>query len=186
MAVAVAVPRLSLSLSLSLDIIALTINVSRPILPSPVLDQFTKDGIVVDKAIGFWLNRVYQASRAEMYRAFREQGEDVTPEQWMVLIRLWEREGQSQAELSDGTLRDAPTISRILGTMEERGWVTRKSSPSDGRVRSVYLTEGGRALRKKLVPVARTLVERLLHGIEPAEVDEMRRTLRRMFENLTG
>ncbi|NUP05655.1 MAG: MarR family transcriptional regulator [Polyangiaceae bacterium] len=150
-----------------------------------MLDQFTKDGIVVEKAIGFWINRVYQASRGEMYRAFREQGEDVTPEQWMILIRLWERDGPSQAELSEGTLRDAPTISRILKTMEEHGLIERRASAEDARARAVHLTERGRRLRKKLVPVARALVARLTAGIEPSDVETTRRTLQRMFENVS-
>ena len=150
-----------------------------------MLDQFTRDGIIVEKAIGFWISRVYQVSRGELYRAFREKGEDITPEQWMVLIRLWEKEGQSQAELSDGTLRDAPTMSRILRTMEEHDLVVRRLSADDGRARAVHLTERGRALRKKLVPVARDLVERLAAGIPAADIEVTRRTLRRMFENLT-
>jgi DNA-binding MarR family transcriptional regulator len=150
-----------------------------------VLDQFSRDGIIVEKAIGFWISRVYQVSRGELYRAFREKDEDITPEQWMVLIRLWEKEGQSQAELSDGTLRDPPTMSRILRTMEEHDLVVRRPSADDGRARAVHLTERGRALRKKLVPVARDLVERLVSGIPAADIEVTRRTLRRMFENLT-
>ncbi len=149
-----------------------------------MLEQFSADGIVVDKAIGFWLNRVYQRTRSEMYRLFAEQGEEITPEQWMVLIRLWERDGLSQAEVSDATLRDAPTMSRILRTMEQRGLVQRERSAKDGRVQLVKLTRHGRALKDKLVPVVRSLVERSLRGIEARDVAQLRKTLQRMFENL--
>jgi MarR family transcriptional regulator, organic hydroperoxide resistance regulator len=151
-----------------------------------VLDQFEGDRVNVDKAIGFWLNRVYQRSRTEMFRLFAEQGEDVTPEQWMVLIRLWEREGLAQAELSDLTLRDAPTMSRIVRGMEERDMVERRRSAEDGRVQLVFLTEHGRALQKKLVPVARGLVERMVRGVAKADLATTRRSLERMFENLEG
>lgn len=147
-------------------------------------DQFTEDGIIVDKAIGFWINRVYQRSRTEMYRLFAEQGEDITPEQWMVLIRLWERDGISQAEVSDATLRDAPTMSRILKTMEQRGIVERRRSPEDARIQFVFLTRHGRALKKKLVPEVRSLVERMLQGIPPKDLEGLRKTLKQMFENL--
>lgn len=149
-----------------------------------MLDQFSEDGIVVEKAIGFWLNRVYQRTRSEMYRLFAEQGEDVTPEQWMVLIRLWERDALSQSDLTDLTLRDAPTISRIVRVMEQRGWVTRKKSRADARVQLVCLTAKGRALEKKLVPVVRKLVERTARGIDPDDIAHLRNTLKRMFENL--
>ena len=149
-----------------------------------MLDQFSEDGIVVEKAIGFWLNRVYQRTRSEMYRVFAEHGEDVTPEQWMVLMRLWERDGLSQSEVSDLTLRDAPTMSRILRVMEQRGYVERRTSRDDARVHRVHLTRHGRALKKKLVPLVRELVERTAHGIDPADIAHLRRTLKRMFENL--
>ena len=149
-----------------------------------MLDQFSQDGIVVEKAIGFWLNRVYQRTRSEMYRLFAEQGEDVTPEQWMVLIRLWERDALSQSDLTDLTLRDAPTISRIVRVMEQRGWVARKKSRADARVQLVCLTTKGRALEKKLVPVVRKLVERTARGIDAGDIAHLRNTLKRMFENL--
>jgi DNA-binding MarR family transcriptional regulator len=151
-----------------------------------MLDQFEGDGIVVDKAIGFWIQRVYQRSRGEMYRLFREQGVEMTPEQWMVILRLWEADGPSQSDLCEATLRDAPTMSRILATMERSGLVVRRPAPDDARARHVFLTKEGRALRKKLVPVARGLVERMVRGIHEEDLAAMRRTLIRMFENLEG
>ncbi|HKU38367.1 MAG TPA: MarR family transcriptional regulator [Polyangiales bacterium] len=147
-------------------------------------DQFTADGIVVDNAIGFWIHRVYQASRNEMFRRFREHGEDVTPEQWAVLIRLWERDGQSQTELTESTFRDRPTMSRILDGMEGRGLLARHVDERDSRVRIVRLTRRGKSLQHKLVPVAKDIVERLVAGIDEAALLTTRATLRQMFANL--
>lgn len=148
-------------------------------------DQFVDGGIVVENALGFWIHRVYQASRNEMFRAFREKGEEVTPEQWAVLIRLWERDGQTQNELAEDTFRDRPTMSRILDVMETNGLVERRSDARDRRARCIVLTRKGRELRKKLVPVAERLVERMVAGISEAELQTTRSALRRMFENLT-
>lgn len=148
-------------------------------------DQFVDGGIVVDNAIGFWIHRVYQAARNEMFRAFREHGEELTPEQWTVLIRLWEREGQSQSELSDATFRDRPTMSRILDGMEARGLLERRVSSEDARVRLVHLTRHGRALQKRLVPVAEEIVKRMNHGIDDRALVTTRATLKRMFDNLS-
>jgi MarR family transcriptional regulator, organic hydroperoxide resistance regulator len=146
-------------------------------------DQFADGGIIVDNAIGFWIHRVYQATRNEMFRVFREVGEDVTPEQWAVLIRLWERDGRTQSELSDATFRDRPTMSRILDGMQERGLLEREVDPSDSRVRIVRLTRRGKALQKKLVPIVQRLVGRLVEGVEEADLITTRATLRKMFEN---
>jgi DNA-binding MarR family transcriptional regulator len=149
-----------------------------------VKDQFVAGGIVVDNALGFWIHRVYQASRNEMFRAFREEGEDVTPEQWAVLIRLWERDGRTQSDLSEATFRDRPTMSRILDGMEQRDLVERRADKTDGRARLIHLTRRGRDLQKKLVPVAERLVSRMIEGIDPRALSTTRATLRRMFDNI--
>lgn len=148
-------------------------------------DQFAGGGIVVENALGFWIHRVYQATRNEMYRAFREQGQELTPEQWTVLIRLWERDGRTQSELSDATFRDRPTMSRIIDGMEERGLLERRPDPDDGRVRAVFLTRKGKDLKKKLVPVVERLVARLVRGIDEGDLRTTRATLRKMFENMS-
>jgi DNA-binding MarR family transcriptional regulator len=148
-------------------------------------DQFRDGEIVVDNAIGYWIHRVYQASRNEMFRAFREAGEEVTPEQWAVLIRLWEADGPTQAELSEATFRDAPTMSRILAGMEVRGLLERRADRDDGRVRRVHLTRQGRALQRKLVPVVERIVGRMVAGIDERSLVTTRSALRLMFANLS-
>jgi DNA-binding MarR family transcriptional regulator len=148
-------------------------------------DQFRDGEVVVDNAIGFWIHRAYQASRNEMYRAFRELDVELTPEQWAVLIRLAESGGMTQAELSEATFRDAPTMSRIVVGMEGRGLLERRGDPADARVRRLHLTRAGRALERRLVPVVQRIVEQMEEGIDDRALDVTRATLRRMFANLS-
>lgn len=148
-------------------------------------DQFTADGgIVLDNAMAFWIARVYLASRALMYRRFRAHGVTLTPEQWMVLVRLWEEEGVTQAHVAARTLRDEPTISRIVALMERNGLVERRADAADRRSRLLYLTERGRSLRAALVPEARAMVRESLAGIPDDDLETTRRVLQRMAQNL--
>jgi DNA-binding MarR family transcriptional regulator len=149
-------------------------------------DQFKDGGVIVDNAIGFWIHRVYQASRNDMFRGFREAGTSVTPEQWAVLIRLWENDGQTQTALSDSTFRDKPTMSRILDVLERDGLVARRDDPGDGRVRVVTLTRHGRELKRKLVPVAERIVSKMVAGIPDQDLETTRSALKVMFQNLSG
>jgi MarR family transcriptional regulator, organic hydroperoxide resistance regulator len=147
--------------------------------------QFTADGgIVLEEAVGYWVARAYLASRAQMYRRVKQHGVDLTPEQWMVLVRLWQNEGVTQSALADRTFRDLPTMSRILTIMERNGLITRRKDASDGRARLVYLSDEGRNLRRKLVPEARSMVDDVLRGIPEEDVATTRRTLQRMLANL--
>ena len=147
-------------------------------------DQFDGDRIVLDNALTFVLHGTYQRIRAYAYRVFAEHGVEITPEQWMVLVRLWQHEPISQADLGELTLRDRPTMTRILDGMEARAWIARGRDPSDARIRLVRLTAAGRALRKRLVPVARAIVARAEHGIAERDLVTTRETLRRIAANL--
>ncbi|HEY3668390.1 MAG TPA: MarR family transcriptional regulator [Polyangiaceae bacterium] len=147
-------------------------------------DQFEAEQIVLENALPFLLHGLYQRIRTVSYQAFNQHGLEITPEQWIVLARLWQRDGRTVSELSESTLRDRPTMSRILDSMEAGGLLTRTVDAKDARSRIVTLTREGKALRKKLVPVAKSLVERLEQGVPEADLLVTRRTLRRLFENL--
>ncbi len=147
-------------------------------------DQFDGDRIVLDNALTFVLHGAYQRIRSFAYREFAARGLEVTPEQWMVLVRLWQHEPITQADLGELTLRDRPTMTRILDGMAARGWITRGRDPDDARVRLVRLSPEGRALRKKMVPIAKAIVERAEAGIAEADLVTTRATLRRITANL--
>ena len=147
-------------------------------------DQFAGDQVILENALPFLLHGLYQRIRGMTYREFNRHGLELTPEQWIVLVRLWQRDGRTVSELSESTERDRPTMSRILDTMEAGGLVTRTVDAKDARSRIVQLTREGKALRKKLVPVAKGLVSQLEAGIPEADLLVTRQTLRRLFENL--
>lgn len=147
-------------------------------------DQFRGDGIVLEAALAFWVNRFYEGTRRAMYRAFRARGFELTPEQWMVLVRLWEKDGRSQRDLAEAIARDAPTTSRIASAMEAHGLVARGIDPEDGRTRVVTLTRKGRDARATLVPVVKKLVAEFERGIPAADLETTRRTLKAMAERL--
>lgn len=147
-------------------------------------DQFEGEQVVLENALPFLLHGLYQRIRGVTYRAFNEHGLEITPEQWIVLARLWQRDGRTVSELSESTLRDKPTMSRILDSMEKSGLVMRTVDDQDARTRIVELTRAGKALRKKLVPIAKSIVARLEAGVPEEDLLTTRRTLRRLFENL--
>ena len=147
-------------------------------------DQFRGETIVLDNALAFVIHHLYQRIRSVSYREFNGYGVEVTPEQWMVLVRLWERGELTPSELSDSTHKDRPTTTRILQTMEAHGLIERRADPANERQRVMRLSARGKALRKQLVPVAKGLVERLERGIPERDLVCTRQTLRRMLENL--
>ena len=146
--------------------------------------QFTRGRIDLEKAISFAIQQAYERVRVTLYREFHESGLAITPEQWIVLVLLWERDARTPSELSAATLRDRPTMTRLLDTMVRNRLVTRKPIAGDGRGRVVRLTRRGRALRVSLTARARRIVKRLERGISESDLLVTRRTLGRIFDNL--
>lgn len=147
-------------------------------------DQFDGERVILENALPFVIHGLYQQIRAVTYREFHQHGLELTPEQWIVLVRLWERDRQSPSSLSESTLRDRPTMTRILDTMQENGLIVREVDERDARARVICLTREAKALQKRLVPIAKALVARLERGVPEHDLEVTRRTLRRMFENL--
>jgi len=146
--------------------------------------QFDGDKVLLEKALPFLIHACYQQIRSATYKEFLAHGLELTPEQWIVLVQLWTKDGQSQSALSELTLRDPPTMSRILDTMQKGELVTRVVDEQDARSRLVKLTKTGKALQAKLVPVAKKLVARLEHDISERDLETTHRTLAKMLENL--
>jgi DNA-binding MarR family transcriptional regulator len=146
--------------------------------------QFDGDKVELQRALPFLIHACYQQIRSVTYKEFLSHDLELTPEQWIVLVQLWQKDGQSQSVLSELTLRDKPTMSRIIDTMEKSGLVERTVDAQDARTRLVRLTRLGKSLQAKLVPVAKGIVARLEAGISERDLETTHRTLARMLENL--
>ena len=147
-------------------------------------EQFTDDGIMLDRALGFRIYRVNQLFRAALYRTFGALGRAVTPEQWIVLVRLWQEDALTQTQLCNATLKDKATISRILDVMEREGLVARRPDPEDARGRRVHATREAMKLREVATPVAQDLATQIEAGIPASDLEITRRTLLQLERNL--
>jgi len=103
---------------------------------------------------------------------------------WAFLRILWEADGLTQRELSIEAGLMEPTTSAALATMEKLGYVRRERMPGNRKNVHVYLTSAGRALRRKLVPLAVEVNAVAVRGAGAADVAATRRTLLVMIENL--
>jgi DNA-binding MarR family transcriptional regulator len=103
---------------------------------------------------------------------------------WTFLRILWETDGLTQKELSERAGVMEPTTFAAMKAMESQGYIERKQLPTNRKNMYVHLTEEGRALKEKLVPLAEETNHVSVNGISPAEVRTTRRVLLAMIENL--
>ena len=80
----------------------------------------------------------------------------LTYPQYLVLLELWERDGQTVKELSAPLFLDSGTLTPMLKRMEAAGWITRRRDVADERSVRVSLSDKGWAFRSdaRAIPAA--------------------------------
>lgn len=117
----------------------------------------------------------------------RQAGYDVTPPQSHLLMYLSRcRAGRevSQRELERELRLKPSTVNGIVSRLEEKGLISRRASPDDGRFRLVGLTEAG---RNKVLEFRAALGETdrwFAAALSPEERKQLCRLLSRVITNL--
>lgn len=103
---------------------------------------------------------------------------------WSFLRILWEADGLTQKELSERAGVMEPTTFTAMKAMEAQGYITRQQLPTNKKNVYVSLTDGGRALKKILVPLAEDTNHISTQNVDPADVAVARKVLLAMLVNL--
>ena len=103
---------------------------------------------------------------------------------WAFLRILWQRDGLTQRELSEIAGVMEPTTYAALKAMEEAGHIERRRMPANRKNVYVFLTPQGRALKKKLVPLAEDVNKVATRGVKADHLATTRAVLLAMLDNL--
>jgi DNA-binding MarR family transcriptional regulator len=120
-----------------------------------------------EQNLGYLVNRTARLMAQAMSQRLRRHG--VLLGQWAVLLFLYERDGQSQAELARVVAIEQPTMVRTLDRMVRDGLVTREPDPTDRRVTRIKLTDKARALRDDLYAESIDVNRVAANALSPAE-----------------
>ncbi len=111
----------------------------------------------------------------------------VTADQFVVLAALSQDDALTQRELVSRTSSDPNTVRAMLVLLERRGLIKRRPHPSDGRARSVALTQKGRSVFRRLWRESEQLRLALVTALSPAEAvalaDQLRRIAKALDQN---
>ena len=116
--------------------------------------------------------KVSAAINRKLYRNFRQNGLEISPEQWTVLIFLWEKDGVTQ-----------PSMTRLIDNMERQHLVVRISDKKDRRTNLIHLTKDGKELEEKARVIAGQTLKEALHGITLDELSIGQEVLKKVFYN---
>jgi MarR family transcriptional regulator, organic hydroperoxide resistance regulator len=106
----------------------------------------------------------------------------LTYPQYLVLMALWETDGQAVNEIGARLWLDSGTLTPLLKRLETMGLVTRRRDETDERQVIVSLTAQGRALEAEAAAFPAQILA--ASNCSAAELDQMRRLLFGLREQL--
>lgn len=102
----------------------------------------------VEDCISFLVGKAAQQIAKRTRERLNAYG--VTPTQYAMLKVLWDRDGQSGAEVGGRLQIDSATITGVIDRLESAGLLERRSDGEDRRVHRLFLTGRARALQAPL------------------------------------
>lgn len=135
------------------------------------------DLLALDRQLCFAL-AVASRNVIGMYRPVLEPL-GLTHPQYLVMLSLWQEDGQAVTVLSRRLFLEPGTLSPLVKRLEASGLVRRERRTDDERSVGVWLTDDGRQLRDRATTVPTTIIEAL--GWSLGELEGLRDTLTRLL-----
>ncbi len=142
------------------------------------------DSYAIQDSLGFLIYRTALALKAALQRCFKENGYEITAEQWAIIRHLGEEDGLSQREIGEKASKDKPNITRMLDALEKKHLIFRQPDPRDRRKYCIYLTKEGKQLQERLLPLTRDLRERATQNLPQQELELLKLTLNKIYQNI--
>jgi len=139
------------------------------------------------KVYGSHIDRTLKVIRQDFARRFKALNLDITPEQWVVIDNLSQKDGQSQTHLAEKCFKDITNLSRIIDLLSNKNLVRRVRNKSDKRSSNIYLTDKGKKVYEESLPTVNDLRLRGWEGLsEKEDFDNFIRILDTIYNNLSA
>ena len=107
--------------------------------------------LLLDNQLCFALYSTSQAM-TQMYKPLLD-AMDLTYPQYLVMLLLWEQDGQTVSQLGERLYLDSGTLTPLLKRMEAKGVLKRQRAAQDERRVEIHLTAAGRQLKTRAAKI---------------------------------
>jgi DNA-binding MarR family transcriptional regulator len=133
---------------------------------------------------GFILERTAKRMKQFFQQQLTAADAGITIDQWVILQVLDQQEGLSQLDIARATYKDAPTVTRIIDLLCQKGLTRRLADPADRRRFKIELTPVGRDKIQAVLPVIQAARREAWRGLQEAEIGQLADILNTIFDNL--
>lgn len=141
------------------------------------------DATKLTDVIFYSIDRAIRTYRQYSQKQIREQGFDITIDQWLVIKALLENPGAKQQELADIVLKDNASVTRIIEILVKNGWIERTEHQADRRMVQLTVTNKGIEMLNALQPLIMANRKKALKGIDEKLILSAKKTLDQIAQN---
>ena len=136
------------------------------------------------KEIAVYVNILNSRIKKCFFDKLQENGINITPEQFLVLDILWEKQSLSQQNIADIIQKDKNSVTKIIDSLEKKQLVRRVVDTKDRRINKIELTDEAIALEKITTDVAINFMNDTIKGIDNKDLDCFVNVMRQIKDNL--
>ena len=136
--------------------------------------------------LGMLIRTAHNSMTEKFVQNVYDSGLNISMDQWMILGPIWQLESPSQKDLGEICLRDKPTISRIIDSLENKSLVVRVPDQIDHRIKRVILTNAGKQLFYDVLPIMEKTREEVRGDIPEEEIEIFKNVLSKIIKNLNS
>ena len=134
--------------------------------------------------LGFYVDRLLYAMIKRQNQMLRESSLDLQHSEFVALKVLNVLEGASQSQLASVMGKERSGITRILVSLEKKGYVERK--PLNGSTNYVTPTEKGRGSVTEITEISDRLTDLTFKGFSAQKRKSLLNSLDRLYKNALG
>lgn len=142
--------------------------------------------LIPENTIGFTSYRASLSIKQYLLKQFKENGFDITVEQFGVMIRIFKNDGLSQNQIAEKSFKQGPNITRIIDDLAEKGLVYRKQDHCDRRKYLLFLSESGTDCINNLLKIVIESYENFRIGISQEEMATAVNVLNKIYHNISS
>jgi DNA-binding MarR family transcriptional regulator len=116
---------------------------------------------------------------------FAENGFEITPEQYLVLNILSDKETFTQNKLCKLLFKDKSNMARLISVLEENGFVEKHTDPESKKTSNIItITNKGKEIRAKITPIMHNSRKSYLKDISQDDMYTCIKVLSQIQKNL--
>jgi MarR family transcriptional regulator, transcriptional regulator for hemolysin len=131
----------------------------------------------------YHLDKAIKTYRQYAQARLKENGFEITIDQWMVLKAISDNADISQNELSELVFKDKASVARIVEMLVTNKYLIRDSHPESGRRRQLSITKKGNNLLTEIRPSVLKNRKQAMKNISAEDLKTAENVLKRIADN---